>query len=69
MEFPKVIGRGKDEGREAITVRMSAKDNDVIHLDLKTDEAMSDFEARLAAAYMRGDMAMLDALADELDQA
>lgn len=55
MAYPAVIGRAfvEDESRYAIDVRMSDLPRDVIHLDLKPHETMTDEEAILVCEYMR----------------
>lgn len=55
MAYPAVIGRAfvAEEGRHVIDVRMSDLPNDVIHLDLKPRENMTDEEAIVVCEYMR----------------
>lgn len=54
-DYPRVIGRApqSDDTEPSVTVRMSAEPNDVIHMDLKRGESLTDGEAVAAAEYMR----------------
>lgn len=67
--YPRVIGRATEDNHEAITVRPSEKPNDVMHLDLKRAEHMTDLEACLAAACLRCDWPAAERLAEEIDAA
>jgi hypothetical protein len=55
VAYPAVIGRAflPEENRGAIDVRMSDGPLDVMHLDLKPGESMTDEEAILVCEYMR----------------